>query len=103
MGKALVAKVSDIAPGTMREFKTTDGKSILVANVNGAFHAIGGTCNHAGGPLCDGTLEGNIVTCPWHGSKWNVEDGKCVEFAVDLDPEPTYAVSVEGDSIYVEV
>ena len=103
MGKAHVCKVSELAPGSMREFKTTEGKSIVIANVDGKFYAIGGECNHAGGPLHEGVLEGNVITCPWHGAKWDVITGKNVEFAMDLDPERTYEISIEGDSIYIDV
>jgi nitrite reductase/ring-hydroxylating ferredoxin subunit len=102
MGKILVCKVSEIAPGTMREVKASDGRSITVANANGTFYAMGGECNHAGGPLHEGSLEGNIVTCPWHGAKWDIATGKNVEFAMDLDPEQTYKVAIEGDNVYID-
>ena len=75
----------------------------MLANVGGTIYAMRGVCNHAGGPLAEGTLEGEIITCPWHGSKWDVKTGKCTEFAIDLDPEPVYKVTVEGDDIYIEV
>jgi nitrite reductase/ring-hydroxylating ferredoxin subunit len=102
MAKIFVAKVSELAPGSTKQVKISDGKEVVVANIDGKFYSIGGICNHAGGPLGEGTLEGNVITCPWHGSKWDVTTGKMVEFAMDLDPEPVYQVSVEGDSVYVE-
>jgi nitrite reductase/ring-hydroxylating ferredoxin subunit len=99
--RVLVCKSDELRPGTMRA-ANVEGKEILVANVGGKPYAIGGSCNHAGGPLAEGTLEGAVVTCPWHGSKWDVTNGKLVEFAVELDPEPVYKVIVEGGSVYVE-
>jgi len=44
-----------------------------------------------------------VITCPWHGAKWDVKTGQCAEFAIDLDPEPIYTVTTEGDSIYIEI
>jgi nitrite reductase/ring-hydroxylating ferredoxin subunit/uncharacterized membrane protein len=38
--------------------------------------AISETCSHAGGPLSEGELEGNIVQCPWHGSRFDVCTGE---------------------------
>ena len=78
------------------------GERILVANVEGIFYAMRATCNHMGGPLDEGTLEGNVVTCPLHGSKWDVKTGTLVRFARPLAPEPVYKVKVEGDQIFVE-
>jgi nitrite reductase/ring-hydroxylating ferredoxin subunit len=103
MGKVLVAKMSELKPGSMKQCQVEGQDDIVVANVDGALCAMRGICNHAGGPLGEGTLEGGIITCPWHGSKWDVKTGKCTEFAMDLDPEPVYKVSVEGEDVYLEI
>jgi nitrite reductase/ring-hydroxylating ferredoxin subunit len=79
-----------------------DGERILVANVNGEFFAMRSVCNHMGGPLNKGTLDGNVVTCPLHGSKWDVKSGKLVKFARPLPPEPVYRTSVVGEEVVVE-
>jgi hypothetical protein len=59
-------------------------------------------CNHAGGPLHQGKLEGKIVTCPWHGSQWDVTNGNLVWFQRPLPNEPVYKVLLEGDEVFVE-
>ena len=43
---------------------TVGDKRIAVFNLNGEFHAIDDTCTHAGGPLSEGMVEGDQVTCP---------------------------------------
>lgn len=101
MGKILVGKASEIKPGSMKGV-VADGKNIVIANVDGKFYAMRGLCNHQDGPLAEGELEGNIITCPWHGSKWDVTTGKMTEFPIDLDDEPTYAVTMEGEDLYVD-
>jgi len=96
-----VAKVEDVPPGTMKGMEV-GGKKMLVANVGGKFFAMRSVCNHMGGPLEKGKLDGGVVTCPWHGSKWDVTTGKLVEFARPLPPEPVYKVTVVKGSIFVD-
>lgn len=79
------------------------GERVLVANVAGEFHAMRAKCNHMGGPLDKGTLEGNIVTCPLHGSKWDVKTGKLSQFTRPLPDEKTYRVILVNNQISVEV
>jgi len=95
------AHVEDVPAGKMVGTEI-EGEKILLANVAGEFFAMRATCNHRGGPLDEGTLEGNVVTCPLHGSKWDVRTGNLIEFVRPLPPEPTYKVTVEGDEILVE-
>ena len=79
------------------------GQKILVANIGGEFFAMRSVCNHMGGPLEKGKLEGNVVTCPWHHSKWDVKTGKLIEFPTPLPPEPVFKTVVEGDNVLVEL
>jgi len=96
-----VARVEEIPPGKMIGTDVS-GERILVANVGGQFYAMRAKCNHMGGPLDKGTLEDNVVTCPLHGSKWDVKTGYLVHFARPLPPEPVYRVVVVGDQVSVE-
>ncbi len=94
------AKKDEIPAGAIREFQV-DGKTIALANVDGKFYAIDNTCLHRGGPLGQGELEGNVVTCPWHGWQYDVSSGKTtMNPAVGVE---TYAVEVRGEDIFVDV
>ena len=78
------------------------GNKIALFNVDGTFYAIADTCTHKGGPLSEGSFEGNTVTCPWHGANFDVCTGK------NLTPPATakvtsYNVRVEGDEVEVEI
>jgi len=95
-----VAKVSEVAPGEMKLVEV-GGDEVVIANVAGAFFAFSDTCTHDGGPLSDGELEGDIVTCPWHFTPFNVRTGEAQEGGVTDEPIPTYEVRVEGDEIQV--
>jgi 3-phenylpropionate/trans-cinnamate dioxygenase ferredoxin component len=70
-----VCSAADVPQGTMRGF-TVKGRKILLANVGGTYHAMDGVCSHMQGDLAKGKLEGTIVTCPVHGSKFDVTNGK---------------------------
>ena len=94
-----VAKQSDIKPGNG---KTVNIKGIAIAifNVNGDFYAIDNTCPHRGGPLGEGELNGNVVTCPLHGWQFDVTTGKNVMLPQNVK---TYKTKVENGNIFVEV
>ena len=93
-----VAKVNELPPGTAREFQA-DGRMVALFNVDGSFYAVDNTCLHRGGPLGQGTLEGEVVTCPWHGWQYNVKTGEAV-FNEQIKVQ-CYEVKVEGDDICV--
>ncbi len=69
---------------------------------DGEFTAISGVCNHIGGPLGDGTLEGDYVVCPWHYWKFHRQTGSG-EPGYEQDAVPAYAVKVEHNHVYVDL
>ena len=95
-----VCSVDDLKNG---EGKVMDvnGEAIALFKIDGKFYAINNTCLHRGGPLGEGFLEGDIVTCPWHGWKYNVATG--VNPAMPSMKVQTYSVTVQGNDIMVEV
>lgn len=64
----------DFADGTMRRVQA-GAVPVLAARIGGKLYAIAATCSHAGGPLDEGQLAKDVVTCPWHGSRFCVRDG----------------------------
>ena len=98
-GFVKVARVSEIPAGRMK-MVTLGIEEVLIANVEGKFCAIGNACTHVGGPLAEGELSGKVVTCPWHGSQFDVTDGRVVGPPARL-PEPVYELSVQGDDIMI--
>ena len=69
-----VAKVADLKPGECRTVMA-DGRELALFNVGGKFYCLDNVCPHRGGPLAEGTLDGNVVTCPWHGWRFDVTTG----------------------------
>ncbi len=95
-----VAKTEEVEAGTGIVAEVKD-MCVAVFNVNGTFHVIDNTCMHRGGPLGEGDLEGETVSCPWHGWEYNVKTGHCVN-----NPSShvkSYPTKVENDEIHIEV
>jgi len=109
-----VAKVSDIGNGMMKKVVIGD-RVILLAKVQGRVYATDALCPHLQADLSEGTLQGTVLTCPLHSSKFDIRDGRVVRWT-DLSgtlltyaakarpprPLPTYPVRIDGDRILVD-
>jgi 3-phenylpropionate/trans-cinnamate dioxygenase ferredoxin component len=97
-GFAVVARVSDLAPGEMK-FAAVEGERIVLANVEGSFYALRDVCGHRSAPLSRGRLEGCVIECPLHFAQFDIRTGKLVDGPVSADV-PVYEVRVDGDTVY---
>ena len=96
-----IAEAKDLAPGTAKVVEV-EGQSIALFNVAGTFHAIDNTCTHVGGPLGEGELAGDVVTCPWHGAKFNVRTGEVLGPPARTGVR-SFPVKVQGNDVLVEL
>jgi nitrite reductase (NADH) small subunit len=94
------ASKADIQAGTICDVQVGE-TSVALANVAGKFCAISSICPHQGGPLGEGELEGQIVTCPWHNWQFDVTTGKVAQ-TTNIGVQ-TYPVEVRGDDVYIDV
>src|SRR2546425_7874913 len=94
-----VAATSEIQADKMKMVQYKD-QSICLANSAGKYYAIRNTCTHLGGPLAQGKLEGQMVECPWHGSRFDLTTGE-VKRGPARTPERAYEVKVEGTAILI--
>jgi nitrite reductase/ring-hydroxylating ferredoxin subunit len=102
MGKVVrVASAEDIPPGSAKLVEV-EGQRLAVFNVDGRFYAIDDVCPHRGGPLSEGELEGEVVTCPWHRSTFNVTTGAVLS-APARQGVSRYSVQYSGGELSVEV
>jgi nitrite reductase/ring-hydroxylating ferredoxin subunit len=96
-------KVADLGalPAGQAMTVQAGGQAIALYNVDGTVHATSNTCPHRGGPLGDGTLEGGVITCPWHAFQFDVTTGACrTNPALGV---PCLKVRLDGQAILVEV
>lgn len=94
-----VAKSEDVPEDAMLQV-TVGEAEVLLANVGGAYRAIGDVCTHAQCSLADGWIEGGTIVCGCHGSAFDLETGDVV-MEPATEPEPVYATRVEGDEIQI--
>lgn len=95
-----VASTSDLKPGE-NKIVNVNGTDVALFNVDSEFFAISNTCAHRGGPLGEGFLENDVVTCPWHGWRFNVKTG--VNPIMPTAKVPSYQVKVEGTDVLVSL
>jgi nitrite reductase (NADH) small subunit len=93
-----VGKLAELTPGSCRSVEA-DGMGVAICNVDGTIYAVDNTCPHAGGPLGEGSLDGDLIECPWHGWRYNVRTGERPEnHEITVD---RFHVQVENDIIHV--
>ena len=95
-----IDNAKDIAAGEMRVFDV-GGIKVSVASVGGQLHAFDDTCTHKGCSLAQGRLDGTTVTCPCHGSQFDVTSGKVLRGPAQ-QPVRSRLVQVEGEDLLVE-
>jgi nitrite reductase/ring-hydroxylating ferredoxin subunit len=99
-GFVKVATTDELPSGQAKKVDIGE-KTIALFNISGSYHAIDDTCTHEGGPLSEGEIEGNIVTCPWHGARFNVTTGEVVRPPAE-ESVSYYQSRVNGSDIEVE-
>ena len=102
MGKIIAGKTSEILPGNMIKV-SIDGRDILVANIDGNYYATDDSCTHSGASLSEGKLDGCTITCGWHAAQFDCKNGKLVKFPAKIRDLTSYNVTVESDSVFVEM
>jgi 3-phenylpropionate/trans-cinnamate dioxygenase ferredoxin component len=117
-----VMKTGDLADGMMKRFLLNE-KDIVIARVDGKYYAAQGRCPHMQGYLSRGKLNGTVVTCPVHGSRFDLKNGKVVRWvsgkgimsmfgrllsmmgiaARSEKPLAVYEVKVDGERVLVKL
>ncbi|MFN2166995.1 MAG: Rieske 2Fe-2S domain-containing protein [Anaerolineae bacterium] len=95
-----VGAVAELADG-QRKIVEAEGLSIGVFRHKGQWLALQNSCLHRGGPVCKGTLEGDVITCPWHGYQYDITSGRLL-----LDPDaklPRYPVEERDGQLYLRI
>jgi len=91
----------DIPPGEMKQFDLKE-EEILVVNLGSQIYCLGGRCSHAGAPLAEGYLEGEVLTCPWHYSQFKITDGSVLRGPANV-PLRVYRTEVKEGQLFVEL
>lgn len=95
-----IENARDIGSGKMRVFDVA-GTKVNVASAGGHLHAFDDTCTHKACSLAKGKLDGTTVTCPCHGSQFDVSSGAVLRGPAQ-QPVRSRLVQVEGEDLMVE-
>jgi len=98
-GWARVAAVEDLPDGAAAAVYFR-GDQVALFNLEGRIYALGNRCSHANGPLVEGAVEGGCVTCPYHGSRFDLASGQ-PRGGPAVKPVPTYQVKVEDGAVFL--
>ena len=102
------AKISELPKGSKKKV-TIDGQDILLVHIEHSYYAVDNVCPHMGGSLFDGNLDGSLITCPKHGSVFDVKDGKVRQagkilmFKVNPRALKSFPVNIVGDNIMIQM
>jgi len=98
-GYIQVAKLGDLQEGALLPI-IVDDEPVCLALIESQVYAFTDNCTHISGPLNEGEFENCVVTCPWHGARFDVRDGKVLRGPARQDLY-TYTVKVEDDDISI--
>ena len=96
-----VCSVDMVPVGSMKQFYVSDFE-ILVVNFGGQIFCLDGRCTHAGAPLAEGTLAGEVLTCPWHGSQFNVTNGSVLRGPAEKQLK-LYVSTVKDGFVFIDI
>ena len=109
-----VSKIDELKDGTMKAVNVA-GHEILLAKVGDKYYTADNRCPHMKGDLSQGKLEGTVVTCPVHGSQFDIGNGQVVRWlkgglmsklggALKMSKDlAVYNVKIEDGRVLVEV
>jgi 3-phenylpropionate/trans-cinnamate dioxygenase ferredoxin subunit len=102
----MAATTSELSNGAMKAVDL-GGQELLLAKLDDRYYAVARRCTHMAENLCHGTLTGPVVTCPRHGARFDVTNGKAVGKAklLFMSTTPadlaTYPVRVDGAEVLI--
>jgi 3-phenylpropionate/trans-cinnamate dioxygenase ferredoxin subunit len=106
MNFEVAAATSELANGAKKAVDI-GGQELLLAKIKDVYYAVARRCTHMSENLCHGTLEGRIVTCPRHGARFDITNGKSVGKAkllfMSTTPKnlATYPVKIVGAEVLI--
>lgn len=96
-----VAKVDDLSESGKMVVEV-DERIVALFRVGSEFFALDDVCTHDGGPLAEGDLNGHEITCPRHGARFDIRDGRALCMPA-TQPTASHEVKVEGETVYVKL
>lgn len=95
-----LCNLEDLTDKAGQEF-VVDGQVIAVFRQGDHLYAVDGMCAHQGGPLAQGQLDQQCVTCPWHGWQYDITNGQNTLTGKKM--LTTFPAELRGDAVWIEL
>ncbi len=121
MTKINLGKVTEFQIGKPRVVRA-GGIALVINRTENGFCAVANHCPHLGLPIANGKVEGNVITCPFHGSRFDMCTGENLDWVTSFagaklpnwsrrlmtmgkkpTPIETFQVTLENDSVFVNI
>src|SRR6202142_4165912 len=96
-----VGHADDFSKGPLKRVRAMDVE-LAISCKDGKFGVVANACNHVGGPLGEGRLDGDYIVCPWHNWKFHRCSG-LGEPGFEEDRVPAFPVKTENGRLLVDV
>ena len=100
MTQIKVCRLDEITSGDSKQYNIGEIE-ILAININGRYFCLAARCTHAGAPLVEGEISGDVLVCPWHGSNFRVTDGSVLKGPAER-PLLVYKNFIKGNDLFIE-
>jgi nitrite reductase/ring-hydroxylating ferredoxin subunit len=95
-----VCVLDEIPAGELKQFNVGE-MEILAVSSDGRYFCLAARCTHAGAPLVDGEILGDVLICPWHGSNFRMADGSVLKGPAE-QPLRVFKNAVKGNELFIE-
>ena len=95
-------RASEVPEGSVAK-AVVNKRELAIVRWAGKFYALDGVCTHEGGPLGEGTVDGEELVCPWHEGRYNIATGEAnpeTDWVIDIK---SFTVKVEEGYVWVDV
>jgi nitrite reductase/ring-hydroxylating ferredoxin subunit len=96
-----VCRTDEIPPGESAQFNIGEIE-VLAINLNGRYFCLAARCTHAGAPLVEGDIVGDVLICPWHGSNFRITDGSVLKGPAE-SPLTLYKNVIQENNLFIEI
>lgn len=95
-----ICRLDEIPSGELKQFNLGEIE-ILVIGAAGRYFCLAARCTHAGAPLVEGEISGEVLICPWHGSNFRITDGSVLKGPAER-PLRVFKNTVKGNDLFIE-
>lgn len=97
----VVCRIDEVAPGGVKRVEIEGCPALAVFNLDGVIHVTDDRCTHSQASLSEGSIEGDVVECPFHGGRFHIPTGEPRSRPVKKRLR-TYRVQVVGDEVLID-